>query len=108
MGAFSRGNVIEYARFDKQCGKCALCGKRLVRANYNRGHRGAWNAHHIDGNPRNSVMSNCAAVCINPPENCHLNVAHDGHFRLGALAPHWMFRLERRPDRYIPKRPRRR
>lgn len=95
MGAFSRDNSIEYERFDRQGGRCALCGKALVRANFDKGDRGAWHAHHIDGDWQYNALANCAVVCINNPENCHLNVAHGGNFRTGPLAPPRSFVLNR-------------
>lgn len=40
-------------------GKCEKCGKQLVWDNRGREDRGAWEAHHIDGNPNNNTHSNC-------------------------------------------------
>jgi len=73
--------------------KCAACGKEIVYSNYEKGDRGAWHAHHIDGNPDNNVLSNCACVCINEPENCHLRYAHGGDYVDGPLAPKSAFNL---------------
>lgn len=80
-------------RFTVQGNRCALCGKELVFENSDQGDRGAWHAHHIDGNPENDDIDNCACVCINDP-NCHLNIAHGGEFNNGPLAPHRWFRLD--------------
>lgn len=80
-------------RFDKQGEQCASCGKELVWKNRDRGDQGAWHAHHIDGNPDNNDISNCACLCINEPENCHLNVGHLGDSSSGKLAPISRFKL---------------
>ena len=82
-------------RFVKQGGRCACCGKLLVSRNRDLGSQGAWHAHHIDGDTDNNVLSNCAVVCINDPENCHLNVAHSGDFTNGSLALRSAFTLVR-------------
>lgn len=71
-------------RFNAQGGRCAGCGKTLVWANCDKGDRGAWHAHHIDGDPSNSTFGNCACVCINDPQNCHL-ACHSGDFANGAV-----------------------
>ncbi len=81
-------------RFEHQMGRCALCGKEIVWENYCKGDRGAWQLHHIDGNPENDNINNLACVCINEPQNCHLYVAHNGDTKKGALALHKWFRLE--------------
>lgn len=73
-------------RFETQGRQCADCGKELVWENWDKGDRGAWHAHHIDGNSDNSALENCACLCVNEPENCHLNVGHGGDFRDGELA----------------------
>lgn len=39
------------------------CGKELVWENRGRSGRGAWEAHHIDGNPEHDTHSNCAILC---------------------------------------------
>lgn len=80
MGRFSADNSIEFAAFARQGGVCAICGKLLVIDAFEIGHRGAWHAHHIDGDPANNSVENCAAVCINAPERCHLEFAHGGDF----------------------------
>jgi len=94
MGSFSPDNSIETARFEKQGGRCALCGKEIALENHDTGEVGGWHAHHIDGDRENNELYNCAAVCINDPENCHLNVAHWGDFTSDLLAPRDWFRLE--------------
>lgn len=86
-------------RLARQDEKCACCEKALVISNRDQGERGAWHAHHIDGDTDNNVLSNCACVCINDPENCHLNIAHNGDFQNGELAPKSVFTLNR--DEYI-------
>jgi len=80
MGRFSNDNSIERAAFDRQKETCAACGKGLVWENYEKGNRGAWAAHHRDGDNTNSDLSNCVCLCVNRPENCHLNVGHVGDF----------------------------
>ena len=68
--------LIAQRRFYRQRGQCALCGKRLTLKNRRIGEPGAWHAHHIDGDPTNSVFTNCAVVCA---VRCHLR-AHCGEF----------------------------
>jgi hypothetical protein len=63
--------------FYRQKGICGLCGKKLVYENYEKGDKGAWHAHHLDGTNTNHKLSNCVCLCINKPENCHL----EAHFR---------------------------
>lgn len=99
MGAFSRDNKIERKRFRKQQGLCALCDKRLCYENLHPDQPGAWQAHHIDGNPDNNTMRNCAAVCIGGVERCHVMLAHGGNTRTGPLAPRRMYILTRPPRR---------
>lgn len=43
------------------------CNKELVWENRGREGRGAWEAHHIDGNTSNDVHSNCEILCW----DCH-------------------------------------
>jgi len=94
MGSFSSDNSIEKERFYRQRRRCALCAKIIFFENYQKGDKGAWVAHHIDGNPNNCKFSNCACVCINEPENCHLKIAHGGDFTNGKLAPKSKFHLQ--------------
>ena len=63
----------------RQKGRCAKCGKKLVRVNQDRGIEGAWHAHHrlpthVDGV---DSIYNCVILCINPPD-CNFNVGHGG------------------------------
>lgn len=102
MGTFSKDNRIERRRFHAQGGLCALCGKRLRLYNFQRGDQGAWNAHHMDGDWTNNTLGNCAVVCINEPENCHLRVAHGGDFANGPLAARSWFTLNRPPETANP------
>ena len=95
MGAFSSDDTIEQERFERQGGHCACCDKELVWESSKPGGRGAWHAHHIDGNSKNNALANCAVVCINETRNCHLNVAHSGDFVNGQLAPRSAFLLNR-------------
>lgn len=87
---------IAKMRLERQDGKCAVCGKTLVWENWDKGSRGAWHAHHIDGNRRDNTLSNCALLCINAPQNCHLKVGHSGDFNKGKLAPRSKFKLIRK------------
>lgn len=75
--AFSE-DTIERA-WKRQGGRCAACGKRLVWDNRERGEWGAWHPHHKlpRGYEGTDYLSNCAILCINPP-NCHLNIGHGG------------------------------
>lgn len=87
MGRFSRDNSIEAAAFERQNGLCGACGKALKWECFERGDRGAWTAHHIDANPNNNTLSNCVCLCVNEPEDCHLNYAHHGDYNGSYLAP---------------------
>ncbi|MCK4395289.1 MAG: hypothetical protein KAW56_14310 [Candidatus Marinimicrobia bacterium] len=71
MGSFSSDNSIEFIRFERQSSRCAPCGKILTKGNFGKGTKGAWEAHHIDGDPDNNNLANYACLCINPPEECH-------------------------------------
>lgn len=70
---------IRERAFYRQNGRCGLCGKQLVLVNYMKGHRGAYNAHHVNGNNEDHRLSNCVCLCINEPDSCHLE-AHCGDF----------------------------
>lgn len=72
-------------RWDRQDGQCARCGKTLEPYNRDKSLRGAWHAHHIDGDPSNSTAHNLAILCINTP-NCHL-WAHHGNTSSDAVVP---------------------
>ncbi len=89
-------NRLESAetKFFKQGGRCALCGKKIVYDNYEKGEQGTWCLHHIDGKSEYNHFSNLACVCINEPQNCHLYVAHGGDYKAGVLAPGKWFRLQ--------------
>ena len=89
---------VALARFDHQKGICAnpSCSKQLVRENRDKGSKGAWHAHHINRYPDDDSISNCAVVCINEPENCHLKFAHGGATASGYRAPKSTFKLDRR------------
>ena len=95
MGRFTDDDRIEYDRLYKQAGKCAACGDPLTKESRTKGEQGAWQAHHIDGDPDNNDLSNCTVLCINDPNSCHLNVGHSGNFDGGELAPKSRFTLQR-------------
>ena len=81
-------------RFNRQGHRCALCGKEIhwnSRGNKNK--RGAWQAHHVDGNPENIVFTNCACLCINDPPNCHMEIGHWGFWGSEFIAPKSWYRL---------------
>lgn len=64
----------------RQARKCAYCGKRLTPSNKDKGGVGAWHPHHrkperLRGS---NTLHNCVIFCINEPENCHLNIGHEG------------------------------
>ena len=63
----------------RQGGRCARCGKRLVRGNRDRGEVGAWHAHHRrpDHLGGTETLRNCVILCITPP-NCHWTIGHGG------------------------------
>lgn len=86
MGRFSVDNSIEARAFDRQGGLCGACGKKLCFEAFQTGDWGAWNAHHVDGDPLNNSISNCVCLCINPPEECHLLVGHVGDFNGPSVA----------------------
>jgi hypothetical protein len=63
----------------RQKGRCAKCGKKLVRVNQDRGIEGCWHAHHrlpthIEGN---ESVQNCVILCTDPPD-CHFTIGHGG------------------------------
>jgi hypothetical protein len=67
----------------RQGGRCAYCGKELVWESTQQGERGAWHPHHrkavVDGGT--DSLGNCVLLCINLPENCHLNIGHAGNYQ---------------------------
>jgi hypothetical protein len=91
MGRFSRDNSIESERFHRQKERCALCGSKIVWRNFEVGRKGSWAAHHIDGNPRNNLLSNCACVC----SSCDFYECHSENWRTGKLPPKSVFTLNR-------------
>ena len=64
----------------RQGGRCAKCGKELVRSNRDHGERAAWHAHHRipEGQGGEDTLDNCVILCINAPEDCHFNFGHGG------------------------------
>lgn len=98
MGSSDDWRKVSLLRFERQGRRCAVCGKALALGNYRHGDKGAWHGHHIDKDRSNNTLSNCAVVCINPPENCHLTFAHGGDYRRGKLAHPRSYTLNRRAD----------
>ncbi len=86
MGRFSSDNSIEFAAFDRQRGRCGLCGKFLAQDNFEPSAWGAWTAHHVNGDPTDNRLGNCVCLCVNKPESCHLK-AHHGDFAGEYLLP---------------------
>lgn len=89
MGRFSPDNSIEGLRFGLQGRRCASCGKEIEWKKYGRNSSKNCEAHHIDGNSRNNDIDNCACVCI----NCHLYIAHSGHWSSNYVAPDTWYHL---------------
>jgi hypothetical protein len=84
--------IVEQA-FDRQNGVCGLCGKEIVFNNYELSDRGAWHAHHVNGNSKSNYLGNCVCLCINYPQNCHLT-AHCNNFNGNSVLaksqfPYW-------------------
>jgi hypothetical protein len=67
------------AAWIRQKGRCAKCGKKLVRVNQDRGIEGAWHAHPRlpDGSGGTDTIENCVIFCTNLPD-CHYNIGHGG------------------------------
>ena len=62
--------------YDRQAGHCGLCGHPLLDGN----DKGcSFDAHHINGDPWDTVLENCVLVCREADHNCHLE-AHYGDF----------------------------
>ena len=67
------------AAWVRQKGRCAKCGKKLVKGNQDCGVEGAWHAHHrlpadIGGT---DTLDNCIIFCTNTPD-CHFTIGHSG------------------------------
>jgi len=67
----------------RQDGRCAYCGKELVFESTQQGERGAWEPHHRKAIKYGGTnyLRNCVLLCINLPENCHLNIGHSGDYK---------------------------
>ena len=76
MGRFSKDNSIEEEAFERQDRRCAVCGDPLEWGCYAVDDEGAWEAHHIDGDPTNNIVENCACVCV----HCHFYKCHFGNW----------------------------
>lgn len=77
---------IQERAFQRQHGRCGLCGDRLTWGACVAGDSGAWHAHHVDGDPTNDRLSNCVALCVDPTDSCHL-YAHHGDFAGNLVIP---------------------
>ncbi len=66
--------------FQRQNGRCALCGKRLVLSHRTEGQVGAWAPCCLKQKNTNSPQSvrNYVLLCINRPD-CHGKIAHNGN-----------------------------
>ena len=85
---------IAWERFVKQGKRCGYCRKRIYWPNFQRNHgKGAFHAHHIDGDDTNNFLSNCVCLCVGGRENCHMNIAHGGDYASDYLAPRSAFVL---------------
>lgn len=75
-------------------GQCECCQKELVWENRDKGQEGAWHAHHVNpvNKNNNDLISNMAILCINEPENCHLNQGHGGNYRETQPKTKWKFK----------------
>lgn len=73
-------------------GACECCGKKIVWGNRDKGEKGAWHAHHIV--PKSvrvdDSINNMAMLCINNPENCHLNKGHGGNYKKAQPKKDWV------------------
>lgn len=67
---------IKWFTYERQEGRCALCGKEIAWDNRTKGQKGAWQAHHINKDNIDDRPQNCVLLCINEPDNCHL----EAHF----------------------------
>ena len=88
--AFSNEDVKK--RFDIYAKKkCECCKKELVWENRDKGTMGAWHAHHVtpkkDG--IDDSIENMTILCINNPENCHLNQGHGGNYQSAQPKIYW-------------------
>ncbi|MFA5078651.1 MAG: hypothetical protein WC541_04095 [Dehalococcoidia bacterium] len=71
-------NLIRKA-WQRQGGKCARCGKKLLTANKEQGTVGVWHAHPKRCDMGYDLFDNCVLLCTDLPENCHFNIGHMGH-----------------------------
>jgi hypothetical protein len=81
MGKFSEDTLDK--AWERQGGKCAKCGKLLVKGNTKPGQKGAWHPHHRASQDKRGTetLRNCVIFCINPEGGCHLKVGHGGDWR---------------------------
>ncbi len=82
--------IIDRA-WQRQRGRCAGCKRDLRRC--------SWDAHHRKGFKYggSNMLGNCVLLCVNTPENCHLNRGHNGSWHINAVLydndlPHLYFR----------------
>ena len=88
--AFSKVDVVLHFYNYAEC-VCECCSKELVWGNHDKGEKGAWHAHHIKPvkNEIDDSIDNMAILCINNPENCHLNHGHGGNYHEAQPKKNW-------------------
>jgi hypothetical protein len=71
--------------------KCECCKKDIVFTNRDKGQKGAWHAHHKvpKRNRIDDSKNNMAILCVNDPENCHLNQGHGGSYQEAQPTSTW-------------------
>lgn len=82
--------------FNRQGGKCALCGDPIsLDAKGNRQFFSCWCAHHIES-PDDDSEGNCACVHCNDLRDCHIE-CHLGSYDSGKRIDRKQLRLSPRP-----------
>src|SRR5438552_676274 len=89
--------ILERA-FDRQShfkgsdvSNCGDCGKEIYWGSSQKSQKGAWQAHHVNGDNEDHRLDNCVCLCINEPENCHLK-AHVGDYGCDTVLAKTWFR----------------
>jgi hypothetical protein len=76
MGAFPED--ITRRAFDRQGGRCGLCGKPILWPLAESAGKGAWHAHHANGDDTDHRLENCVCLCLSKPR-CNAR-AHEQDF----------------------------